>query len=166
MPLGAIQMPNGTDGPLLLWEMPMSSVVQQVVDVLGGTDVVERVNNDRELMHRIRAGLPFDSFESAQARLGHASSRLANIVGITKRTLARRRHEGRLQRDESDNLVRFARIFAHALSVFGDDERAAAWLTRPNRALGGDTPLDWLDTDWGTLEVDQVLGRLEHGVFG
>ena len=34
-----------------------------------------------------------------------------------------------------------------------------------NRALGGATPLDFAKTEPGAREVENVLGRLEHGVF-
>jgi ribosomal protein S16 len=46
-----------------------------------------------------------------------------------------------------------------------DTERAVRWLHRPNRALGGPAPLTLLDTDLGAQQVEQLLGRIEHGVY-
>ena len=52
-----------------------------------------------------------------------------------------------------------------AEEVLGTREKAAAWLHDPNRALGGPRPLDQLDTDLGARQVEQILGRIAHGVY-
>ncbi len=44
-------------------------------------------------------------------------------------------------------------------------ESALDWLKSPNRALGGAVPLELLDTDAGTVMVDDVLTRLVPIVF-
>jgi putative toxin-antitoxin system antitoxin component (TIGR02293 family) len=73
--------------------------------------------------------------------------------------------EGRLQPDESDRLVRAARIFAQAVGLFeGDEEAARRWLTSPQPALGGSTPWDYAATEIGAREVENLIGRLEHGI--
>lgn len=60
---------------------------------------------------------------------------------------------------------RLGRITALAVDVLGDAERAAHWLQRPNRALGGTIPLALLDTDLGAQQVEYLLGRIGHGIF-
>jgi putative toxin-antitoxin system antitoxin component (TIGR02293 family) len=67
--------------------------------------------------------------------------------------------------DESDRLLRLARVFARARQVFDDGESAARWMALPNRALGGVAPLTLLDTDIGVDQVREELGRIEHGIF-
>jgi putative toxin-antitoxin system antitoxin component (TIGR02293 family) len=47
----------------------------------------------------------------------------------------------------------------------GTKEKAAAWLHRSNRALGHVVPLDLVDTEIGARRVEQVLGRIEYGVY-
>ena len=81
------------------------------------------------------------------------------------RTLARRKKERRLRADESDRLLRLARVAAVAEDVLGTREHAGRWLQKPNRALGDVTPLDLLDTDLGAEEIVSILGRIEHGVY-
>ena len=44
-------------------------------------------------------------------------------------------------------------------------EKAVAWLRRPNRALGRHVPLELLDNDLGARQVEDVLGRIQHGVI-
>jgi putative toxin-antitoxin system antitoxin component (TIGR02293 family) len=60
--------------------------------------------------------------------------------------------------------VRFARVFGRALELFeGATDAARAWLSAPQRALGGATPLALAATDVGASEVLNLIGRLEHG---
>ena len=66
---------------------------------------------------------------------------------------------------ESDRAVRLARVYAIAVEMIGEEEKAVEWLSTPNRALGGERPLDQLDTDVGTRQVEDVLGRIAYGVY-
>ena len=68
--------------------------------------------------------------------------------------------------DESDRLLRASRVFGRALELFeGDPEAARRWLGLPQPALGGATPLAFARTEAGAREVEDLVGRLEHGVF-
>lgn len=118
----------------------------------------------RKLRARVREGLPYRSFESVRERLGLSTPETARVLHTPARTLARRRQARQLDPGESDRLYRIARLAAHAVSTFGEEEKAAAWLRRPNRALNGEAPIHLLDTDVGTQEIDDILGRIEHGI--
>ena len=50
------------------------------------------------------------------------------------------------------------------MAVFGTEDKASTWLRRPNRALNNELPIRLLDTDVGTRQVEDILGRIEHGV--
>jgi putative toxin-antitoxin system antitoxin component (TIGR02293 family) len=49
--------------------------------------------------------------------------------------------------------------------VFDDESVAAEWLRAPNLALGDVAPLAMADTELGAREVDDLLGRIEYGVY-
>lgn len=119
----------------------------------------------RTVIDQIRAGLPVNEFDHLGGRLHVSAEDLAKAVGIPVRTLARRRREGRLQKNESDRLVRIQRLFDRAIDVMGTEEDAANWLNHPQRGLGGEKPLDLADTEPGAREVENLLGRIEEGVF-
>jgi len=138
----------------------------RIVEALGGPTVVgRRVRSRDQLAERLRAGLPYSAFESLLRLLNVPRRVLAQTLHLTGRTLARRKREGRLAPVESNRVYRLARVFAHAVDVFDDRQKATAWFARPNQALGGRTPLSVLDTDIGVQEVDEILGRIEHGIF-
>ncbi len=56
-------------------------------------------------------------------------------------------------------------VFEAAVHLLGSAEEARTWMTEPNCALGGASPLDYADTEPGALEVKRLIHRLEHGVF-
>ena len=137
-----------------------------ILEVLGGETVFRgsRRPDPVDLRTRIKSGLPYKSLESVRRRLQLTLPETATILQTPIRTLARRKRERKLQTVESDRLVRLARVAAHAVAVFGDESTTAAWLRRPNRALGGEMPFRLLDTEVGTGQVEDLLGRLEYGI--
>ena len=53
-----------------------------------------------------------------------------------------------------------------AESLFGGDRALAMeWLEAPARALAGHTPLQFARSEIGAREVEDLIGRLEHGVL-
>lgn len=117
------------------------------------------------LVGMVRKGLPWEALDSL-ARATSISQRLiAESLAIPVRTISRRKKEGTLSSEESNKLLRFAKVVARSEEVFGDTEQAVQWLIRENRSLEGKTPLSLLDTDIGSELVLDTLGRLEHGVF-
>jgi putative toxin-antitoxin system antitoxin component (TIGR02293 family) len=141
---------------------------EYLVDVLGGAKVFAgtATPSSAELRQRVKLGLPYRSLESVRERLGLSVIEAANVLQVPIRTLARRREARRLAAAESDRLFRLARVAAQAVGTFGTEKKAAAWLRRPNRALDGEPPVRLLDTDVGTRQVEDILGRLAHGVVG
>ena len=90
-----------------------------------------------------------------------------NAVVIPRRTLARRVRTGEpLTAEETDRALRLARIATHADRVFGDRDKAARWLRKPNRAAGQQAPIALLETETGAKLVEDLLVRIEYGVIG
>ena len=127
--------------------------------------LVRRLSTQGDLVEIVRSGLPQSSLAAVMEVLHLSSDSLSSAIALPKRTLSRRKKQDRLTADESDRLMRLARIAAHAVSVFGDSSKASNWLKKPNRALGNVSPLSQMDTEVGARMVEQVLGRIEYGVF-
>ena len=64
-----------------------------------------------------------------------------------------------------DQAARVDRLRAQAEQVFGEPNKAALWLNRPNRSLCHQIPLEAIQTDTGLQLVLTILGRIEHGVY-
>jgi uncharacterized protein (DUF2384 family) len=58
-------------------------------------------------------------------------------------------------------------VWARAIEVFGDEERARSWLTSSREIFGGCSPEELISTaDPGQLRrVLEVLIRIDYGVF-
>jgi putative toxin-antitoxin system antitoxin component (TIGR02293 family) len=113
----------------------------------------------------IRKGLPASSILHMATSLHATENYLLPIIGMSDRTLQRRRKENKpLEPVESDRLYRLAKVYARANEVFENGEVALDWLKVRNRALG-DVPLMLLDTEAGTDMVERVLTRIEHGIY-
>ena len=125
-----------------------------------------RTYDTARLVKRLGEGLPFTAFERLGRSLDLTAKELAWLIQISPRTLARRKEQGRLRPDESDRLVRVARVFGRAIDLFeGDAVAARRWLATDNTALGGVSPLQMARSEVGAREIDALTGRLEHGVF-
>ena len=138
------------------------TTARKIAETLGGQSVLkERLADYTAVIHRARAGLPYAALEAVGKRYGVPVARLAQVLGLPARTLARRKKERRLSAEESDRLVRLARVVERAQEVFEDLEVALDWLKSPNAALAGVTPLSLLDIDIGAESVLDTLGRIQ-----
>ena len=140
-----------------------------VAQRLGGRSVLRKeINSELELAEVVRAGLPSTALDHVMDELTAWTGSAADVYRVvgSARTLQRKRaRRASLSADESDRLARLVRLLVRAEAALGDTEKAHRWLSRPNRALGGQRPLTLLDSDAGALAVERVLGRIEHGVY-
>jgi putative toxin-antitoxin system antitoxin component (TIGR02293 family) len=91
---------------------------------------------------------------------------LSELISIPKRTLHRKvAREEILKPDESERVLRIGKLYRRALQVFEDPKRATNWFSSKPKALGGKTPLELMKTEFGARLVEDLLGRIEHGVF-
>lgn len=145
----------------------MTTATDTLLDLWGGSRILGcKIDNELDLIPLLREGLPYTTLEHLMAQLGLSREDVQNVLLLPSRTMTRRKQQRRLSGGESDRLYRLSRIMAHAVDVFDDRGKASAWMRRGNRALNGETPLSLLNTDIGARQVDNVLGRIEHGIFG
>ena len=142
----------------------MVNEVQAVAEELGGKTALGRcLHTESELQEAIREGFPQSSVEAVREAARLTLGELGAVIGLSARTLQRRRTKGRLAHYQSDRLYRLARIVALAKHYLGDEEAAVRWLKRPNRALGGVAPILAIDTEIGARSVENILGRIAYG---
>ncbi len=117
------------------------------------------------LITLITEGLPAVLARELAARLGVTMEDLAALLRLTPRTLQWRLEEGRLELVESERLWELARLFFRAADVLESEAAAVNWFKSPIQALGWATPLSFARTAIGLRELENILGRIEHGVF-
>lgn len=123
-----------------------------------------RTVSDLEVI--ILEGVPAGALQRVREALGISVGAFAILVGISPRTvIAANGKSTRLDPLVSDRLARIAKIMARAEEVFGSAEKARHWMGKPVQALGGRRPFDKLTTDPGSVQVEDVLAAIEHGVY-
>jgi putative toxin-antitoxin system antitoxin component (TIGR02293 family) len=133
---------------------------------LPGRTLGLKASSSGELIRQIRRGFSFHALLDLESRSGVSLAEIASIIDLTPRTLARRKSSGRLSSDESEKLLRLSAVFEQAVDLFeGDQTSALKWLTSPKKEIENETPLAYARTELGAREVENLIGRLEHGVF-
>jgi putative toxin-antitoxin system antitoxin component (TIGR02293 family) len=113
----------------------------------------------------VERGVPLPALEEFAASSGFALKDLLEVV-IPARTLKhRRQRQEPLSLDESDRLARVARVYALAVRVFGNPEKARRWLSKPKMRFDEQTPLAMLRTDLGGRQVEEMLIQIDEGMF-
>ena len=99
------------------------------------------------------------------ARHGYSEDEIFALV-VPKRTLARRKAANEpLTVEETDKALRLERIAVQAERVFGETDKAQRWLRKAKRELNGETPLAYLASEAGARVVEEMLFRIEHGIY-
>ena len=133
---------------------------------LKGRSLGLAAGSTAELIRRMERGLRYAALGKFAANSGLRVSELAAVLGIPERTLARRRVSGYLSPEESERLLRISHLFEKAVELFGGDVVGAVrWLRTKKKYLENQPPLEYAKTELGAREVENLLGRLEHGVY-
>jgi putative toxin-antitoxin system antitoxin component (TIGR02293 family) len=134
-----------------------------VARTLGGVGRCRASGAEFALVGAVRDGLKLSALDRLIAD-GTVTEAEIEAHFIPRRTLYARRQKGTLSREQSDVIVRLARVQAMAEEVFDRRRDAHAWMRERNGALAGQAPLSLLDTEEGGRLVEAVLGRIAHGI--
>jgi putative toxin-antitoxin system antitoxin component (TIGR02293 family) len=152
-----------SEGRLLTQPAVTSSALYALIqERLGLNDAT--IRSDDDLARIVEAGLPTESADRLIARSGLTLAEFIACV-MPRRTLAHRKLKRQpLTPDESDKVLRLARVTALAEVVFGDGGKALKWLRARKHRFGERSPLALLATDAGTRLVEDMLWRLDEGM--
>jgi putative toxin-antitoxin system antitoxin component (TIGR02293 family) len=120
------------------------------------------VKSDADLARIVVRRIPLRALVHVK-RSGFSDREIEHFV-IPGRTL--RHREARkepLTVEESDRLVRLARVQAIAEDVLGDQEKANLWLRAGLGILGGQAPIEVARTESGARVVEQLLAKIDWG---
>lgn len=112
-----------------------------------------------------RRGLVSGEADRIASLLGVTDKEMARLLNQSVSTFHRRAKSERLDAATSERLLMLGRLARHGEAVFQDYGKFTRWLRRPLRLLVDREPLDLMDSPTGILLVEDLLGRIEHGVF-
>lgn len=146
-----------------------SSPLAQVTRRLGGPLIWKKTPATMLEVHQaIERGFPSKTLKFVVSNTKTIPpEKLFRIFSISRRTVQRHgtMPDQPLNKEQSGRLWKFAEILNTASRVFGGEEAAEGWLNSPALALEQRLPMDLLTTQAGAEIVEQLLGRLEHGVY-
>ena len=131
----------------------------------GGGRTTANTFSPQQVIEIVNRGLPIGELEYLRSHLDVPIDRLTQNIGLSRATFHRRKAAGRLTADESDKVVRFAQLLGLANKVLENEDDARRWLTSPQYGLGGAVPLNYARTEVGAREVEDLLNRIEFGVY-
>jgi putative toxin-antitoxin system antitoxin component (TIGR02293 family) len=144
--------------------------IQKVAALLGGARVLRhRLRGLLDVHEAISRGLPRGALTCLVSRVSvlRDPASLEQAVGVSVRTFQRFKltPDKPLSTEQSGRAWKFAEILAKATEVLGSQEEAEDWLRRPAMALDQRRPIDLLATPAGAKLVEDLLGRIEYGVY-
>lgn len=136
-------------------------------ELLGGDLVHDLViKNYYDLVLLARTGISRASAESVISFTGMSKKGFVeDILNLSIKTLERKGADDKLDKRTSSLVIEVARVLEHAYRVFGKKEKVQRWLSKSNKALHGNTPLELFSTLTGLGMVEDVLIRIEEGVY-
>ena len=90
------------------------------------------------------------------------------IAHILKRKINRIEEDIRwLSETASDTKAagRLEYLLDHAMSYFNDIDKSVSWIFKPNRALGGERPIDLIESDEQAERAHKIISNLQHSLI-
>lgn len=140
----------------------------EITAALGGTKLLgKKIESPLDFADMIQEGLPSRSVFFLQKLMALGNEEYASTLGVSSRWLGRYRNmpQKHLDPNVSDRLYRIARIFKLAEEVLESQDTANHWLHRPQTGLNERIPLELIRSEAGAKEVEELLYRIEYGLY-
>ena len=118
-----------------------------------------------EKMHIVREGISKKDLEVLKKEADLDYTMLAKALSVTRATLINKKRGQKFNVSLSEKIVGLADIYSYGFEVFEDKDRFNQWMSKPNRALGGQSPYDLIDNQFGREEIKNLIGRIAYGVY-
>ncbi|HEY0434361.1 MAG TPA: antitoxin Xre/MbcA/ParS toxin-binding domain-containing protein [Chitinophagaceae bacterium] len=134
--------------------------------MLGGKSFMpSEPSSSFDFLRATEKGIPKLSVINLAAVLNVPMKDMATLLNLSYKTLGRKKRNDTLDTITSSLSIEIANTVSKGLSVFEDSDKFNRWLHKENRALKGQRPFYLLNTPTGINLVNQVLGRIEAGVY-
>lgn len=141
---------------------------QVITKALGGSRILGyRISTPMDMIEAIQRGLPSRSVFFLQEKICLDDKDYSSTLGVSSKWLSRYRKKpsDHINTNISDRLYRIAKILTLAIDVLEDEEAARNWLYRPQPGLDERVPLELINTEVGASEVEELLLRIEFGIY-
>lgn len=124
------------------------------------------LRSDFDLINAGNDGVPKASIDELASHLGISRKSMAeDILDLSVKTLERKALSDKLDKRTSSHALEIAKVLQHAYEVFEDEDKLRRWINKENRSLNGMKPVALFATLTGLNLVNDILGRIEEGVY-
>lgn len=113
----------------------------------------------------IKEGISKKDLEHLKEKTELDYNQLSKVLSVARATLINKKGSAKFDMVLSERIVGVADIYSYGYEVFEDENRFNEWIFRSNQALGGQSPYDLLDNQYGREEVRSLIGRIDFGVY-
>jgi putative toxin-antitoxin system antitoxin component (TIGR02293 family) len=137
------------------------------VHLLGGKSIVTKpIRSEFDIISLSNEGITKASLDALIGHIGISKKAFSeNILDASVKTLERKKSTDKLDKHTSSLVIEIAKVVEHAIEVFENKEKMKKWLNTPNRALNNMKPVDLFYLPTGLGMVNDILGRIEEGVY-
>jgi len=124
----------------------------------------ESLQKRTDLIDLIRTGIQTKYLESIQNYTTLNDKELIKILPISKRQLERYPPSHNLNKEITSHLLQIIQLYQKGYKLFGTD-KFNLWIRTQNKILNHHKPIELMDTSIGIEMIEDVIGRIEHGVY-
>lgn len=151
------------------FKLPSSITVEESVAVYETKQNLKRIPSNWEVFTNViseESQSEITSFINAARDVGINKNIYAELLNVNLRTLNRYINSSTtLDFDKKEKAIRINNLINHGISVFGDNKLFATWLFEKNSYLNS-TPISFLSVISGIEIIDNLLGKIDYGIFG
>lgn len=137
----------------------------QVVEKLGIEKTEVSIRSLFDLISLAKKGLPKIAIYKLEKDLSVKPREIAALLSVSPKTIVRFKSGSHILNSAvSERILRIAMVSQKCEEVFEDRDICNQWLKSESVALGGQTPLELMESDFGIDLVLTELTRIEHGV--
>jgi len=145
----------------MLYDRMANGLVEKNAETLAELEALPQPR----LIEAILRGLPATLARELAQKMEVTLEDMSGLLRLNPRTFQRRMDDGILSLSESERLWELSRLFSRAVEVLETAPGAIHWFKNPIQALRWATPLAYARTSVGLRELENILGRIEHGVY-
>jgi len=145
---------------------PEYSLSGMTWELLGATEfMLHKPNTSYDFYEAIMHGFPKLSIDFLAKALQIPMTKMAILLNLSYKTLTRKKKMDKMDIPVSSHAFEIAETLSKGLALFENKEKLNNWLNKENRALNGARPFNLLNNPTGIKMVNQILGRIEEGIY-
>lgn len=124
----------------------------------------ESINQRTDLIRIVRTGIQTKYISVIQDFTSLSDKELSSILPISQRQLVRYSPTHVLNKEITSHLLQLIEMFQKGFKLFGE-EKFKLWVRTPNKVLDSNKPIEIMDTSIGIELIEDIIGRIEYGVY-